>query len=212
MPMLPFLFIWSSKVAMLFRESCKVLSCLIIVFLSWSILSTLYSFPHEISYCNELFGGSKNTYKYLATSDSSWGQDLLFLKKWLDLHPEAVGMRIAHCGPFDPRLAGLEFTTPPVGRNNKKNYKELPIEPLGPQVGWYAIDVCFLLGGDPLSASDGKGGWVEPSGILGYDLSYFQEFKPVAQAGRSIYIYHINQEDANRVRRKMNLPEINFGK
>ncbi len=98
---------------------------------------------------------------------------------------------MAHCGPFDPRLAGLEFSLPPVGLNGKDRAIELPTETLGPKPGWYAIDVCFLLGGDPLSAADSKGGWDEPSKTPGYDLSYFQSFEPVAQIGYSIYVYHI---------------------
>jgi hypothetical protein len=211
-PMLPFLFIWTSKVALSFNYGQKILRNFIVIFLLWSIGSTFYYFPHEIIYCNEIFGGAKNTYKYLAKSDSSWGQDLLFLKKWLDKHSEAAGMRIAHCGPFDPRLVGLEFTTPPISVNGKERVKELPFELLGPQPGWYAIDVCFLLGDDPLSAADGKGGWMLPSGTLGYDLSYFQKFKPVAFAGYSIYIYHITQEDANRVRKEIGLPELKENK
>jgi hypothetical protein len=207
-PLLPFLFIWTSKVALLFQNHQKKLCYIVVALLIWSIGSTLYYFPHEITYSNELFGGSKNIYKYLAKSDSSWGQDLLFLKKWLDQHPEVSGIRIAHCGPFDPRLVGLEFTTPPLGFNGQKRHEELPHESLGPQSGWYAIDVCFLLGGEPLSTANGKGGWIEPSGILGYDLSYFQNFTPVARAGYSIYIYHITPEDANSVRQAMGLPEI----
>jgi 4-amino-4-deoxy-L-arabinose transferase-like glycosyltransferase len=207
-PLLPFLFIWTSKAALLFQNHQKWLICIIVALLIWSIGSALYYFPHEITYSNELFGGSKNIYKYLAKSDSSWGQDLLFLKKWIDKHPEVTGIRIAHCGPFDPRLVGLEFTTPPLGINGKERAKELLQESLRPQPGWYAIDVCFLLGGDPLSMADGKGGWIEPSGIPGYDLSYFQNFTPIASAGYSIYIYHLTVEDANRVRREMGLPEI----
>jgi hypothetical protein len=36
----------------------------------------------------------------------------------------------------------------------------------------------------------------------------FLNFEPVATAGYSMYIYYITLEDANRVRRKMGLPEI----
>ena len=195
MPLLPFLFIWASKVGSVFLCRQRILSIAVVLLLTWSIGSSLYCFPHSISYCNELVGGSKNAYKHFAKSDSSWGQDLLFLKKWLDSHPVVIDLRMAHCGPFDPRLVGLTFTLPPVGTNGKERAEELPPETLGPQPGWYAIDVCFLLGGDPLSASDGKGGWDEPSKTSEYDLSYFLHFEPVARAGYSIYIYHLTQKD-----------------
>jgi len=207
-PILPFLFIWASKVGIVFTEKRLALQIIVIVFLLWSLSSSFFYFPHGITYCNEFVGGPKNAYKHLAKSDSSWGQDLLFLKKWLDSNPEVTNIQIAHCGPFDPRLAGLQFTLPPIGPNGKKRAEELPIEIFGPQPGWYAIDACFLLGGDPLSASDGRGGWEEPSKNLGYDLSYFQKFVPLAMAGYTIYIYHITPEEANRVRREMGVPEI----
>ena len=195
MPLLPFLFIWASKVGGVFLRHRWSLSVVVVLLLTWSVGSSLYFFPHGISYCNELVGGPKNAYKHLAKSDSSWGQDLLFLKKWIDAYPEVTDLQLAHCGPFDPRLAGLQFTLPPVAPNGKERAEELPPEILGPQPGWYAIDVCFLLGGDPLSASDGMGGWDQPSKIRGYDLSYFLNFEPVARAGYSIYIYHITPEN-----------------
>ena len=197
MPFLPFLFIWASKVGEVFLHHQRSLAPVVVLLLAWSVGSCLYFFPHSISYCNELVGGPKNAYKHLAKSDSSWGQDLLFLKKWVDAHPEATDLRMAHCGPFDPRLVGLRFTLPPVGVNGKERAEELLPEILGTQPGWYAIDVCFLLGGDPLSATDGRGGWDEPSKTPGYDLSYFLCFEPVARAGYSIYIYHLTQEDVD---------------
>ncbi|GHT47276.1 hypothetical protein FACS189454_09550 [Planctomycetales bacterium] len=169
----------------------KILRSGVAVLLLWSLGSSLYYFPHEIPYCNELVGGTQNAYKHFAKSDSSWGQDLLLLKRWLDVHPGVSSIRIAHCGQFDPRLAGLEFTLPPVGINGKERLEELPADSLGPQSGWYAIDVCFLQGGDPLSAADGRGSWEEPSSKRGYDISYFQRYKLVAKIGYSIYIYRI---------------------
>ncbi|MGL6193708.1 MAG: ArnT family glycosyltransferase [Thermoguttaceae bacterium] len=201
MPLLPFLFIWTGKVGMVVKNGTGYMRGFIFLLLAWSVCSTLYYFPHEIAYCNELVGGPKNAYKHLAKSDSSWGQDLLLLKNWLDKHPEVKELRLAHCGPFDPRLAGIEFTLPPVAPNGQERAKELPPESLGPQPGWYAIDVCFLLGGDPLSAANGKGDWDEPSKTQGYDLSYFQSYTPVALIGYTIYIYHI-PDDKNAEQQK----------
>ena len=207
MPLLPFLFVWTSKVGItLARE--KISRVVVMIGLFWSVGSSMYYFPHEISYFNELVGGPKNGWKILAKSDSSWGQDLILLKRWLDSHPEATPLHLAHCGPFDPRLTGIKFTTPALGPNGKERHTELPVASCGPLPGWYAIDVCFLLGGDPLSASDGRGGWIEPSHIPGYDFSWFQKFIPVTMIGYSVYIYHITPDDANRVRKEMGLPSL----
>ena len=40
------------------------------------------------------------------------------------------------------------------------------------------------------------------------DYEYFLHFEPVAMAGYSIYIYHVTLDEANRVRRKLGLPEL----
>lgn len=37
---------------------------------------------------------------------------------------------------------------------------------------------------------------------------YFLDYRPVATAGYSIYIYHVTPQDADRVRRKMGYPEL----
>ena len=58
--------------------------------LAWSVTSSLWVYPHSLSYFNELVGGPKNGYWHLVSSNIEWGQDLLYLKRWLDAHPEAV--------------------------------------------------------------------------------------------------------------------------
>ncbi|MDR3109910.1 MAG: glycosyltransferase family 39 protein [Planctomycetaceae bacterium] len=208
MPLLPFLFIWTSKIVFVFQYRSKLLCNVAVAFLLWSVGSSLYYFPHEIPYCNELVGGSQNAYKYLVKSDSSWGQDLLLLKRWLDVHPEASEIHIAHCGPLDPRLVGLEILLPPVGINGEERFEELPVDKLGPLPGWYAIDVCFLQGGDPLSATNGRGGWIEPSGKPGYDYSYFQKFEITDRIGYTINIYNLSIDEVNTVRAELGLPLI----
>lgn len=205
-PLLPYVFIWCGKLGRLL-ERRMVLCGVVFICLLWSIVSSLCHFPHSIGYFNELVGGPTNGFYHLAKSDCSWGQDLLFLRRWIDKHPEAGQWQIAVCGPFDPRLAGIEIILPPVGPCHG-NQLSIPTEKLGPIPGWYAIDVAFLLGGDPLSAADGSGGWDEPSKTPGYDLSYFLNFKPTAMAGYSIYIYYITENEANQVRKKLGLPGV----
>lgn len=58
-----------------------------------------------------------------------------------------------------------------------------------PQSGWYALSVNYIYDRDK-------------------QYRYFLNYEPVATAGYSIYIYHITTDEANRVRREMNLPEI----
>ncbi len=210
-PLLPFVFIWISKVVLWCKAKGRLMKGVVFLMLAWAIGDSIYQYPHSLSYFNELAGGPEGGYEHLSDSDSSWGQDLLYLREWLDNHPEASPIHLAHCGPFDPRLAGIDFVLAPVGPRNTAHPGNPPPSQLGPIPGWFAIDVCFLLGGDPLSASDGKGSWYEPSGQPGYDLSYFRRFKRVARAGYSIYIYHITPEEANTVRAELGLPPLSMG-
>jgi hypothetical protein len=54
----------------------------------WSVLSSLWSYPHSLSYFNELIGGPLNGPKYLLGSNVDWRQDLRYLKWWLPTHEQ----------------------------------------------------------------------------------------------------------------------------
>lgn len=49
---------------------------------SWIIASSLWIYPHSLSYFNESIGGPLNGPYHLLGSNTDWGQDLLYLKKW----------------------------------------------------------------------------------------------------------------------------------
>jgi hypothetical protein len=61
--------------------------------LTWSVASSLAIYPHSLSYFNELAGGPENGHAHLVDSNIDWGQDLLYLKAWIDEHPEARPIR-----------------------------------------------------------------------------------------------------------------------
>ncbi len=56
----------------------------------WLALSVLSYFPHYIPYYNEIVLDRRDGYKFLADSNSDWGQAKWYLAEWLDAHPEAV--------------------------------------------------------------------------------------------------------------------------
>ncbi len=189
-PALPFLFIWVGKAARAFRFGHRVIATVAGTGLLWSLSSSLSYYPHSLAYFNELVGGPLGGHNYLLDSNVSWGQDLFYLKRWLVGHPEATPFHLAYFGQVDPRLAGIDFT--------------LPDEEAGPVPGWYGIDVNYLHGSS-LPAADGNGNW-QCFGTSAF--RYFLDFKPVATAGYSIFIYHVTPEDANRARRRMGLSEL----
>ena len=206
LPILPFAFVWTSKVALSIPMGRWTLAAVVIGALGWSIGSSLCFYPHSLSYFNELVGGPKGGHYHLLDSNIGWGQDLLYLKRWLDKRPEARALHLASFGFVDPRLAGIEFTLPPISAPANNGDQHSSKQDLGPQPGWYAIDVNFLHGA-PMPTADGKGGWrTFPKD--GYNLTYFLHFEPVGMAGYSIYIYHITPDEANRVRRELGLPEL----
>ncbi len=172
LPAFPFVFVWISRVAQLFSREHFVVSAIAIGALTWSVADGLSAYPHSLSYFNELAGGPLGGPKHLIYSNVDWGQDLLFLKRWLNDHPEAQPLKLAYFGYFDPTHAGIQYAAP---------------EPLVPAVmnappaippGWYAISVNFVRG-FPQFTYRGDGTKISlPQGAL----APFQRLEPVARA------------------------------
>ena len=136
-----------------------------------------------MSYFNPLGGGPNNGWRHLVDSNIDWGQDLLFLEKWLDEHPEARPIGVQYYNFVDPKQVGLD-----AGR--------VPTEPTP---GYYAVDVNYVAGSEFRA---GRRNGPDDEGVF----AYFRQFEPIAKAGYSIFIYHITPEDANRVRASLGLP------
>ena len=159
------------------------------VALIWLIGSSAYYYPHSLSYFNELVGGPTGGHAHLLNSNTDWGQDLLYLKRWLDKHPEAQPLGFAYFLPLvDPDIAGIDSSVPPSGPDSGGSLSWDP-ESMGPLPGWYALSVNKIR-----SQSE--------------EYAYFLHFRPVAMAGYSIYIYYVTLKEANSVRREMGLPEL----
>lgn len=197
-PALPFFFVWISKVARVFEMRPLTLkrwafAAMVVIALTWSVGSSLWAYPHSLSYFNELTGGPKGGGEHLLDSNIDWGQDLLYLKDWLDKHPDAMLDGLAFYGSYPATLAGIPETPyPPPGPafGNSTVDGDCATEHLGPKPGWYAVSVNYLYGRNRQYR---------------YFLNHFQ---PIASAGYSIYIYHITPDDANRARRESGLTEL----
>lgn len=202
LPLFPFAIVSTSKLGYFLQPAQWKVGLVVTTLLAAIMLSSFWVRPHYLSYFNELAGGPDNGHNYLLNSNIDWGQDLLFLKHWLDKNPQAKPIALAYFNLADPRLVGIEFTLPPYGPTQgspKDKQKGLRI---GPHPGYYAVSVNHLHG-FPFPTPDGKGGRVGPPA---HSFEYFQYFQPIAKAGYSIFIYHITLEDANRVRCEMGLP------
>lgn len=195
LPAFPFVFIWASKVGRAVELRQWRTGAVAAGLLGWAAVSSLWVYPHSLSYFNELAGGPKNGLWHLGGSNVDWGQDLLYLKRWLEEHPEAEPLHLGweRWWVVDPRIARIKSTLPPLGPAPAVLGSRVDPNELGPQPGWHAVRVNMLRGRTK-------------------EYAYFLRFEPVAMAGYSIWIYHITAQEANRVRRELGLPEIHESK
>ena len=128
-PVLPFLFIWISKVGRACVRGHSVVATLAMVSISWMIISSMWLFPHSLSYFNELADGPRNGPKHLLGSNVDWGQDLFYLERWVRDHPNARPIRVAYWGTYPLELTDIESAGYP---------------PRHPRPGWYALSVNEL--------------------------------------------------------------------
>jgi hypothetical protein len=57
---------------------------------AWLLVSTLLHAPDFLPSFNELVGGTRNGYRFLADSNVDWGQDMRRLAAWSARHPQAA--------------------------------------------------------------------------------------------------------------------------
>jgi hypothetical protein len=131
LPMFPFVFVWTSKIARSLDLKHNTVAVLVSASTVWSIGSSLSLYPHSLSYFNELVGGPINGHAHLIDANIDWGQDLFVLRNWLNKHPEARPLHLAYYGGVDPRAAGIEYASPPQ-------------QQVGPRPGWHAVSVNNL--------------------------------------------------------------------
>jgi hypothetical protein len=185
LPAYPFALVWASKVARAAQLGHRRVLAVAAAALVCGIGSSVWAYPHSLSYFNELVGGPKGGPAHLLDSNIDWGQDLQYLRRWLDAHPEAQPLGLSFHGAYDAHAVGIDHTAPPPG----PPATHLPQAQTGPLPGWYALSVTEIR---------------RPGGYYGY----FLRFEPVAMAGYSIWMYHIALEEANRVRGELGLSDL----
>ena len=174
-PFVGLAFVFIGRTALLVRQ-VRWGKWIVAPLLLLAALSVLRETPFYLAYYNELAGGPSGGSRHMIYSATDWGQDFLYLKKWLADHPGVHLDGLKYSGRFEPADLGLDVKEPPRGAHSKSRPEN---EPAGPLPGWYALSVNAL--------------YFDPDSY--YDYGYFLKFKPAAVAGTSIYIYHLTEED-----------------
>jgi hypothetical protein len=182
--------------------------------LLWSIGSSLWVYPHSLSYFNELAGGPKHGPAHLLNSNIDWGQDLLFLEKWVAENADVAPVYMAFYNlynPFDLEIEGIEpwpfrregeWNPPrvvvppprPSRREDEAKPDEVPAGGLRDSVpdvgaGYYAISVNLLYD-YPWPVRDREG---SSYSIDRRPHGYLRSIEPVGWAGYSIRIFSAAQ-------------------
>ena len=80
----------------------------VILLLVYGVLEIWRVHPNYIAYFNQIVGGSKNGYKWMADSDQDWGQGLPLLSRYLKQqgNPHVI---LGYSGSGDPGYYGIEY-------------------------------------------------------------------------------------------------------
>lgn len=163
LPAFPFLFLFIAGLATGERQRWRTL--FVGAMLGWTLYEAWSIYPHHLSYLNTIAGGPGRGPYLLDDSNIDWGQDLPALAAWQQKNGQGRPLRLFYFGSADPAAYGV---------------KAVPMEEaelLAPRPGLYAISAHNLVFFRMIQRSEGK------------DADWLTKYKPVAQAGYSIYIY-----------------------
>jgi hypothetical protein len=148
----------------------KMFTTFLFAMIAWQIVAVVGAFPYYISYFNEIVG-IDNGYKVATDSNYDWGQDFGDLVAYIN-NNKIDKIKISYFGGAD-----LDYYL-------KGKYEMLDVDK-GKQKGWIAISLNQLQGQRAVP-------------VRNYDLPtdklmWLNNYQPVARAGKSILIYHIEK-------------------
>jgi len=165
-----------------------------VAWISWSLLvlhvtSSLFVFPHSLSFFQVAVGGPRHGPEYLLGSNVDWGQDLLWLRRWRDEHADIAGEKthLAFEGQYNPFVL-LD------SEGEKTIFDDWPFDEntsdiLIPVDDTFAISTNLLFG-VPVVAVDRSGAMRM---IDRCPFEFLRSIEPIGWAGHSIRIYSAEQ-------------------
>lgn len=193
LPALPMGLIWISRVADTAFRSPRVGRAWRVATLSSAtmfVASSLWCFPHSLSYVHELAGGPREGHRQLLDSGYAWGQDLYHLKRWVERRDSPEPLYLLAFSYLNPADIGLDYQAP-SGEASQWRASDGDLPP-----GWYAVDVNYLMGSDePAPRPTGERLTL---GLWGDVLDQLRRRTPVARVGYSFWIYRIAAREARQ--------------
>lgn len=177
LPILPCLFIFTSQLALVNWKTSRLGIVAVSAMVIWLSTASLVTFPHYLTFFNEIAGGPVNGYNILVDSNLDWGQDLITLRNYMT-QERIPSVKLSYHGPADPAAYGVEYEPLPSYPYHQWTSDTVPDILLNPPSGVYAISVNNLQG----------------LRFRNHDLyATFRNRKPDAILGHSIFIYRINR-------------------
>lgn len=78
------------------------LSTAVVGLVCWFVGSSLWIYPHSLSYFNESIGGPLNGAEHLLGSNLDWGQDMITLQRFLLSSRDPASVHFDYYGMLDP--------------------------------------------------------------------------------------------------------------
>ena len=176
LPIFPMLYILiAGCCAHLLRKNHKLVYAFGLLVL-WQLATSVFARPGLIAYANEAWGGPSKTHLYLTDSNTDWGQQLRYVKAYLDEHPnKPCYFAYFAQGPVDFRDYGVRCQVLPTGSG-----------------AWTGMDAMHFGSNPSVSGlvliSDGV---LAGADIPGRANPYvnFQALRPDAVIDRGVYVY-----------------------
>jgi hypothetical protein len=117
----------------------------------WFSASSLWLFPHSISYFNEAVGGPLNGPEHLLGSNVDWGQDLRYALPSVLVLPVTTQWQMAIHGLYDPTSVGFPESDPAVDCEGFKLLANCGVEQRGdlliePSADAHLVSMNFVYG------------------------------------------------------------------
>jgi 4-amino-4-deoxy-L-arabinose transferase-like glycosyltransferase len=179
LPVLPLLFVlMAGLVPRQWRHDGRLTlrSFAVLVALGGSLVTTVLTHPHYLSYFNPLAGGPANGWRVLVDSNVDWGQELFRLREWM-AENGVERVNLAYFGSADPARY-VTYNPLPGEPRHRDLWWAVPFDRDNPAPGIYVIS-AHNLQEMPLR--------IEEKTVY----AWFRQREPTARIGGSLLIYDV---------------------